>query len=399
MLHRKLVRLLDGSNAPTLVIPLELETALDVPQLAFDLFDEALLEDDLLREFVLNLRNLVRGRESSFPAFLSWGQRNLLTLLQEFLRRKNFPHSIPLILDSNLSAFGGAALSIVVRLLRLIAVKDQVLILSSWSDSFSSFEDGEIKTRHDLPQPNFASRGLSLVSYPYYGDAATVKEEQETRALVVTEGKTDSKHLKAALQAFRSCGMYQTLRVEFHEYGDDTPMGGPELRKLCEQYSRLPNDRKTIFIFDRDDSVVLKHISGKDKPYKEWGNRVYSFAIPLVDHRPDVSEMCIELYYTDEEITRQDRHGRRLFLSSEFSERSGWAKDGSPVTYSYPSKLQSSKVSIIDSHVFAGGDTNVALSKSQFADYVLGQVEGFHNFDFGSFRNIFDVIAQITARN
>ena len=50
--------------------------------------------------------------------------------------------------------------------------------------------------------------------------------------------------------------------------------------------------------------------------YKNWGNNVYSFAIPQVSGRFD--KISIEFYYTDNEIQRMDQDGRRLYLAKHF---------------------------------------------------------------------------------
>ena len=396
MLHRQLSSLLEDPDSPTLIAPWEHLREPDSHQAQLDSFDISIIEDDLLRKFILDLRDWAKSSETRLLSILSEGQRNLLALLQEFLKRKSTSYSIPFILDSYPGIFDDSALSIASTILRRIAERDQVIALSPWPESFRFFKDEEIKTHYDLPQPNYADRQISLVSYAYYGE---LPEDQEIQALIVTEGKTDWKHLKAALCKLKANGMYQALKIEFREYEDDIPMGSPELKKLCEQYSKLPNDRKTICIFDRDEPRILKGISGEDKPYKDWGNNVYSFALPLVEHRPDLSDICIEFYYKDDEITREDSNGRRLHLSSEFSERSGRAKSDSMLTYPYPNRLRRSQLSIIDNDVFDESDTNVALSKNQFAEYVLDQVEGFDDFDFKAFRRIFDIIAAIIARN
>lgn len=399
MLHRRLMSLLENRGAPTLIAPYEHSPELDLHQFRFDSLDVSTIEDESLRTFIMDLKDLARSSETRLPSILSEGQRNLLALLQEFSTRRSFSYPIPFILDSNLGIFGGNALQIATTILQLIAERDQVVVLSSSSESFSLFDSEEIKTRYDLPQPDYSGRHISLVSYAYYGESPEDQESQEVQALIVTEGKTDWKHLKAALRKLQADGMYRALRIEFQEYEDDTPMGSPELKKLCEQYSKLANDRKTICVFDRDEPKILTHVSGKDEPYKDWGNNVYSFAIPLVQHRPGLPDICIELYYRDDEITREDNYGRRLYLSTEFSARSGRAKNDSLLTYPYPNRLRRSRLSIIESDVFDGSDINVALPKNQFAEYVLDQAEGFDDFDFGAFRRVFDTIAAIITRN
>lgn len=58
--------------------------------------------------------------------------------------------------------------------------------------------------------------------------------------------------------------------------------------------------------------------------------KVYSFLIPNSELRPDLATVCIEHYYTDDELkTEIEFKGvkRRLFLSGEFIKRNGQTKD------------------------------------------------------------------------
>jgi len=394
MLHKRLLSLLKDSDSPTLVAPWE---HLQTFPLSFDLntLDTFVAEDDSLARFVRDLSELAKTSQHRLPDILSVGQRYLLALLQELFIRKRSPYSIPFILDSHLGLFGEDALQLVSTILNQIAEIDQVITLSSWPESFRFLED-EIKTRYSLTKPGSVDRDISLVSYAYYGESP---EEKSESALIFTEGKTDWKHLKAALHELQGRGMYKTLRIAFMEYEDDIPMGDSELRKFCEQYSKFPSERKTICVFDRDDPGILRVVDGQDKPYKSWGNNVYSFAIPLVEHRPSLSDVCIELYYQDDEITRRDKDGRRLFLSTEFSKKSGRSKNDSQLTYPYPGRLQRSTVLIIDSDVFDENDNNVAMSKNQFAERVLSRAEGYDDFDFKAFEKIFEIIAEIVTKS
>ena len=213
--------------------------------------------------------------------------------------------------------------------------------------------------------------------------------------LILTEGKTDWKHLKAALAQLQSFGHFTDLNIEFHEYEEEIDMGDTELLRICNTHCKTPRARSTICIFDRDNPKVLKNVSDEDEPFKDWGNNVFSFAIPLPDHRQDTPEISIEFYYKDSEIRRTDRYGRRLFLSNEFHSKSGKHKEDKELNCILHNKIHATKISIIDDSVFKEGEENVALSKSAFADYVLNQVDGFDDFDFSEFEKIFDVISMI----
>jgi len=58
------------------------------------------------------------------------------------------------------------------------------------------------------------------------------------RPLVVTEGKTDWKHLKNALRKLKAQGQFGNLEIEFREYDDEIEMGDTELLKMCTAHSK-----------------------------------------------------------------------------------------------------------------------------------------------------------------
>ncbi len=215
--------------------------------------------------------------------------------------------------------------------------------------------------------------------------------------LIYTEGKTDAIHLKAALKALKLGNLHNDVVVEFD--GNDKEMGGPELKKLCDTVSKTKaNLQPLIFIFDRDDNSVLKDIESEEGKYKNWGNNVYSFAIPIPEHRKDTPEVCIEMYYTDDEIKRKDDLGRRLFFNTEFDQKSGRNKYEADLSCHEMKKIKNSKLSIIDNSVFDSKSVNLALSKYAFAENVMNRKSGFKDFDFTEFSKIFKVIEEIIRK-
>lgn len=216
-----------------------------------------------------------------------------------------------------------------------------------------------------------------------------------TRPIIVTEGKSDWKHLKRALARLKAEGDYSGLDVEFNEY--DVDMGGTELETLCRLRCKTRQPVATICVFDNDDKTVLKKISVPGEDYKRWGNRVYSFALPVPDHRKSAAkDICVELFYKDSEIMREDVRGRRLFLSYEFDRDSGFHLGGKRLFC--PDGRRKRALAVLDNSVFkTDGDrpVDVALPKDDFAKYVLNEVDNFRDFDVSEFGKIFDVIAKI----
>lgn len=102
--------------------------------------------------------------------------------------------------------------------------------------------------------------------------------------------------------------------------------------------------------------------------------------------------------YSNQEIATEDSHGRRLFLSCEFNEKSGTHKYDPAIHIGNVGRLKGitakNKTKVIDSQVFRK-DTNIALLKSDFADYVCNDIEPFSAFKFQGFLGIFETIKEI----
>lgn len=212
------------------------------------------------------------------------------------------------------------------------------------------------------------------------------------KPMIYTEGKTDWKHLKTAFSSLKKMGMFMQLDVQFLEYGNETPMGDGELLKMCQTWSKMPHETPQIFVFDRDKPDLVKQVTDSAKPFKSWGNNVFSFAIPVPTHRIGLGDVCIEFYYQDKDIKRADEAGRRIFLSDEFEVKNN--KHKSLDVYTTNPKIR--KMTIIDSQVFdfASGDS-VALSKDRFAELIANGSPQFQNVDFSEFSKIFDVVVTI----
>jgi RNA-directed DNA polymerase len=186
---------------------------------------------------------------------------------------------------------------------------------------------GMVKGKNDPNYIRFRNR-LRLLAPELIKDdnkaPMAIPELPHVIPLVITEGKTDWKHIKAALTELKSASLLPNLFLNFHEYENEAKAGAPEILRECENRARRPNNfMPTIYIFDRDIREVVKNAMDGDKSYKSWGNNVFSFVIPLPQHREQTPEISIEFYYRDNEITRTDRNGRRLFLSNEFNNESG----------------------------------------------------------------------------
>ena len=213
--------------------------------------------------------------------------------------------------------------------------------------------------------------------------------------MIWCEGKTDIKHLKSALEWLSKNGTNYKLELEFKEDLNQQTQGSNELLKMCKQFSKARQIQPIIAIFDRDESGIIKNVHADSNGFKNWGNGVYSFAIPIPKHRSDKDGVCIELYYKDTEIQRKDKNGRRLFLSSEFNTTSDRHNSLNLFAHRSKSERESKQLKIIDDSVFDMDHINVALSKDNFANYILEDTENFNDFDFEEFQRIFMIIRKI----
>ena len=119
--------------------------------------------------------------------------------------------------------------------------------------------------------------------------------------------------------------------------------------------------------------------------------------------------MCIEHYYTDEELkTEIEIAGvkRRLFLLNEFDVLRGKTLDGEYFYENFRGNKKRGGPTIIEGDVGnrvlkAQGNpddvTNFALSKNVFASEMLAGNQALANVSVEAFRKIFDVLKQIAS--
>jgi len=208
---------------------------------------------------------------------------------------------------------------------------------------------------------------------------------------IITEGKTDWKHLKKALERFKQEGLYLSLDIDFLEYGDNIEMGDSHLHSMVESFKKTQQPQKTIFIFDRDnDKYTSKYGS---EVYINHTNNTFSFCIPEIND--ELKNISIEFYYLEDHLKTLDVHDRRLFLGKEFY------SNGNSKCGAYQAKEQNKcdKLIIIDNKVYKRDDlehlNSFALTKNDFAENILKDKKDFDNFDIENFKKIFDVIEKI----
>ena len=248
-----------------------------------------------------------------------------------------------------------------------------------------------------------------------------VRNKQD-KMLVVTEGATDWKHIKAAYNKLSHMPEYAELftdfEFEFLEYEPNNgsgnnnvklEMGNGQLVSLCENMAKIMQKRKMVFIADRDHTDTNKKLGGKDgNEFKKWGNNVYSFILPIPDFRTATPGICIEHLYSDEVIkteieTENPNVKRRLYMGNEFDGRGYAASLG--VICEKKAVCGPGKINIIEGStgervtLLDNENINVALSKMTFANLVLEGKTPFEEVDFKSFIAIFDILKKIYLDN
>jgi hypothetical protein len=249
---------------------------------------------------------------------------------------------------------------------------------------------GMVKGRHSALYRELLRKFAYLASD--YVKPANLGETLPVEVLIYTEGKTDGKHLNAGLRHYQSQKMFRHISVTCLDN-----KGFDDLEKRLDFTLGSPekHTKPHVFIFDRDISKTLSQKVAGNEQYKPWGKGVYSLVIPLPKHREQTPEISIEFYYKDDDLTRKDKNGRRLFVNTEFDKTTGQHLM-EELNCALLNKL-GNPIKIIDEKVFNRQRQNVALSKDEFAENILGQTEEFSNIDFSGFVPLLEVISTIVA--
>lgn len=220
----------------------------------------------------------------------------------------------------------------------------------------------------------------------------------EGAVIIYGEGKTDNLHLKAAYDHFKSVGEFPELNLYFHLWREDLEINNDRLFQICQNRPQIKNlTNIEIFLFDRDDSRYNERkVCDPDRNYKDWSSNVYSTLLPVPQHR-DFNEVCIEHFYSDDDMRRTDEKGRRLYTTDEFDADSGNHKENAKIYFSGQRSILKCKYpKILDANIRRiDNDTNIALSKKNFASHIAAKRGNFKDISFEYFRPVFDLIREI----
>ena len=215
------------------------------------------------------------------------------------------------------------------------------------------------------------------------------------RPIIITEGKTDWKHIKAALAHFKSNNEYDDINVEILEY--DFDFGDSKLHNLLNQYKLFPHRYKVIGIFDCDEANGKNiHTEGGIRKYS---TNIWGMSIPVPEFRNyNTSGISIEFLYNDDDLKRKDENGRRLYITSEFNENGRLIEDvkiGVKNNHDVKNYVQPSKEKIQADEVIDIDSNSLALSKDMFAQNILEKNGDFANVSFDAFKSVFDRLKEV----
>jgi hypothetical protein len=210
---------------------------------------------------------------------------------------------------------------------------------------------------------------------------------------IITEGKTDWKHIESARTK-----MSPDLLLSYPS-SEDT-LGDVGLLKMCDNLSKFGarGKNKTIAIFDRDNPDILKKLKNKGDidTYQYWGNNIYSIVLPVPVFRKQYKNISIEMLYKEVDLSKKDAAGKRLYFDNELKKE---IMPDRTVTYIPIKPLKSTE---FEKKVYDGlatdlveNGTNPALSKAHFADNVKEGIEEYKNFNFSGFKPLLNLLDKI----
>ena len=214
--------------------------------------------------------------------------------------------------------------------------------------------------------------------------------KQLVRPVVITEGKTDIKHI---LKAMEKLGVERKFDILDEA---EQPDGEGKLSQIIKNLKLIKQSRKIIAVFDRDTNVT-KDI---EDPYKDYGNNVYALRIKCPQFRIDQGRtaISIEYMYSDDEIHSVLPNKCQLFFGNDFKcDSTRRHLENNELRLSLPDGCGQDK--IVENNggqaVFDNDDNNHLAKKNDFADAIVNDKIEISQKSWENFRPTIDVINQI----
>lgn len=217
--------------------------------------------------------------------------------------------------------------------------------------------------------------------------------------LIITEGKTDWRHILRALKHYHLKNNFLNIKPEyFLKYGSKEDLN----KKICgcdfEEHvsnSRLDEFLRSSIETRKLDNKTSKSIrigifdsDTKNKLYNNIESKIFSFEIVP-------KNISIEFLYNDSEIKTIVKT-RRLYKGLEFNSKSK-RHNTENITLGGDSNStnKAGRNVIIDKDVFNSYHENIGLSKSDFSIAIFNDEITISNESWENFRHIFDMISEI----
>ena len=249
---------------------------------------------------------------------------------------------------------------------------------------------GRVRGKRDKVYRKMMTKLADIDSETEYDERVPL--ERRVKIRVRTEGKTDWKHAKTAFEQLNTKKRYGELTLTFEDFEDER--GDSILSELLKKSSGPTQECDCdieLYLFDADRDEIVKEMGGEDTCYCDQMKNRYSAVLPGLEYRSD--NICIEHYYTDENMKQYgkkgDRKGRRLFTSGDFRKDSLRCKKDSSINLIDRGEAHKEDDNIIDSSVYNAENESIAMPKSDFAEMVVEHPE---RFDFSHFTVLFDMI-------
>lgn len=214
------------------------------------------------------------------------------------------------------------------------------------------------------------------------------------KPLVITEGKTDIKHILKAMEVLGIDLDFDIIDSASQPDGDDN------LKKLLNDLAKIKQPHKIIGIFDCDISKTVSEMHPNGKKYKDYGNGVYGFTIPVPENRAKSGQngISIEYLYSDDEIKSPvNNSGCRLFFGTEFTRNSMRHNEDNRLTLSKPNGKGEDKI-LENNGGQAVYDDNCLAKKDEFAEAIKTGFIHISNESWNHFKPIFDLIREIMQK-
>lgn len=214
------------------------------------------------------------------------------------------------------------------------------------------------------------------------------------KPLVITEGKTDIKHILKAMEVLGIDLDFDIIDSASQPDGDDN------LKKLLNDLAKIKQPHKIIGIFDCDISKTVSEMHPNGKKYKDYGNGVYGFTIPVPENRAKSGQngISIEYLYSDDEIKSPvNNSGCRLFFGTEFTRNSMRHNEDNRLTLSKPNGKGEDKI-LENNGGQAVYDDNCLAKKDEFAEAIKTGFIHISNESWNHFKPIFELMSEIMQK-